>query len=121
MNGTTWDVLKVERVTDGDSVRLLRARVVELDGRRYRLSDVDSVPIRLVWLDTPERGEVGYREARAHVLEWLTRLADPPLTVTCYESAGWDRLLGDVHAADGSSLSQWLMVDRGWPAYEARS
>lgn len=121
MNGTTWDVTEVERVTDGDSVRLWRAREIELDGRRYGLSDLDSVPIRLVWLDTPERGEVGYREARDDVLAWLERKRGAPLTVTCYESAGWDRLLGDVRADDGTSLSAWLMIECGWPMYGATS
>lgn len=115
----------VVRVTDGDTVRVLRSRTVELDGRRYRLADDPAteprgVSIRLVWVDTPERGDnPGWETARADLTDWLDRAAPRGLRVVCYASAGWDRLLGDFLDADGGSASQWLMTQRGWPPYVA--
>jgi endonuclease YncB( thermonuclease family) len=124
--GTEWVVDRVTSVTDGDTVRLVRCRVTELDGRRYLLSDwdiVNGVPIRLVWVDTPERGHhPGWENARADLKTWISQHSpddDRPLRVICYESAGWDRLLGDLLDADGNSASQWMMIERGWPPYVA--
>jgi hypothetical protein len=37
--GTEWRVETVVSVTDGDTLRLRRSRVIELDGRSYRLTD----------------------------------------------------------------------------------
>jgi endonuclease YncB( thermonuclease family) len=127
VNGTEWQVERVVSVTDGDTVRLVRSRPIEIDGRHYRL--VDDNPkgesIRLVWVDTPERGEAGRNEARVDLSVWIAarcplgKLNEPVgLRVVCYESGGWDRILGDLLDADGNSASQWLMAERGWPAYE---
>jgi endonuclease YncB( thermonuclease family) len=118
VTGTVWAVDAVPRITDGDTVRLVRSRVIELDGRRYRLTDAEptGVPIRLVWLDTPERGQPGYLQARDDLAHWIWDRAD--ITVVCYESAGFDRLLGDLIDAEGNSASQYLMIECGWPAYD---
>lgn len=121
MTGTEWRVESVVSVTDGDTVRLVRSKPVELDGRRYRLTDDEpkGVPIRLVWVDTPERGDhPGWEQARQDLREWIAdHVGTRPLRVVCYESAGWDRLLGDLLDADGNSASQWLMTVKGWPPY----
>jgi hypothetical protein len=109
-------------------VRLIRERHVDLDGRRFLLvddpDDPRGVPVRLVWVDTPERGHLGYATAREDLALWLERHADG-LAVVCYESGGFDRVLGDLIAADGSSASVWLMTSgdggAGWPAYAGRS
>jgi hypothetical protein len=130
MTGTEWEVVSVAKVTDGDTLRLARRRLVDVDGRQYWLTDAYSQPIRLVWVDTPERGDhPGWENARDDLLNWVFIHGgnyhgdDPghPLRVICYESAGWDRLLGDLIDADGNSASQWLMTERGWPAYEAKT
>ena len=115
--GTYWDVEHVVSVTDGDTVRLIRSRQAQLGDDWFRVTDIGSKPIRLVWVDTPERGDhPGYEQAAADLAEWInTRSSD--MTVVCYESAGWDRLLGDLIDEDGNSASQWLMTERGWPAY----
>lgn len=121
MTGTAWDVDQVVTVTDGDTVRLVRHRPFELDGRHYLLADADprGVPVRLVWVDTPERGDRdGWTRARADLAGWIQARAAASLRVVCYESAGWDRLLGDLIDADGQSASQWLMTVKGWPPYE---
>ncbi|NUS59162.1 MAG: hypothetical protein HOV66_30540 [Streptomycetaceae bacterium] len=125
MTGTEWLVERVAKVTDGDTVRLFRSRPYELDGRHYRLADdldhePDGIPIRLVWVDTPERGNhPGWENARADLARWIANRAS--LRVICYESAGWDRLLGDLIDADGNSASQWLMTagnnGQGWAPY----
>jgi len=125
---TEWEVLAVVKVTDGDTLRVTRTRRTSLDGRNYRLTDdePDGEPIRLAWVDTPERGTPEWRAARADLHRWLDEHAvGGTLRVTCYESAGWDRLLGDLIASDGSSASQWLMTEgnsgAGWPAYGVTS
>ena len=125
MTGTEWQVERVEKVTDGDSLRVIRSRIMRLGDDDFRVTDLKTKPIRLVWVDTPERGEPGYADARDDVLEWVFDHGgnfygddeEHPLRVVCYESAGWDRLLGDLIDADGNSCSQWLMAERGWPAY----
>lgn len=118
VEGTTWNVERVVSVTDGDTLRLVRSRPIELDGRHYTLTDADAKgeAIRLVWVDTPERGDhPGWENARADLTGWCELHA--PLRVVCYESGGWDRLMGDLLDADGNSASQWLMIDKGWPPY----
>jgi len=119
--GTEWRVETVVSVTDGDTVRLRRSRVIELDGRTYRITDENprGVPIRLTWVDTPERGDAGYRQAHDDLAAWIAdhNWAPRRLRVICYESGGWDRLMGDLLDADGNSASQWLMREKGWPPY----
>src|SRR5690349_17272268 len=89
----------------------------------FRITDVTSMPIRLVWVDTPERGDhPGWEKARADLTEWIIQHCydengDPTASVITYESGGWDRMLGDLIDADGNSASQWLMTERGWPPY----
>jgi hypothetical protein len=125
--GTTWDVDRIIRVVDGDSLRVARSRLVDLDGRHYRLTDADpaGVLLRLAWVDTPERGKPGWETAGHDLRAWLFGGPGSPivprtgLRAVCYESAGWDRILADLLDANGNSASQWLMTDRGWPPYEA--
>jgi endonuclease YncB( thermonuclease family) len=121
--GSMWDVAGVVSVTDGDTLRLIRSRRVVLDGRAYHvIDDAKGVAVRLVWVDTPERGDhPGWENARADLTAWLHGHAGP-FRVYCYDtSAGWDRLLGDLIDADGNSASQWLMTEGnggvGWPPY----
>ena len=119
MNGTTWQVQSVIRVVDGDTVRLVRSRTTRLDALELTARDAhpDGASVRLAWVDTPERGQPGYTEARTDLTAWIEQ-APGPLTVVCYEGgAGWDRILGDVLDADGASASEWLMRDRGWEPY----
>jgi endonuclease YncB( thermonuclease family) len=124
VTATEWMIVTVVSITDGDTVRLIRERHIELDGRRYLLMDdydekPHGEPIRLVWVDTPERGQDGYAQARMDVANWFAEHNSGmgSLFVYCYESAGWDRILGDVVDVSGNSLSQWLMVEKGWAPY----
>lgn len=135
--GTDWAVVDVSRVVDGDTVRLFRRRVLEgpwmrsSDGLRARqafcLEDDpeqvrDGVAVRLINLDTPERGEPGHREARDDVATWLLA-HDGRLRVETWPGGGFDRLLGDIYMADdrGQTLSQHMLRDgnggQGWDPY----
>lgn len=117
--GTEWQVKRVTRVVDGDTVRVIRSRIMRLGDDDFLVTDVEDVPIRLTWVDTPERGQDGYHLARQHLADWITPRA-AGLRVVVYESAGWDRLLGDLLDSDGRSASQHLMIDRGWPPYKEK-
>jgi len=121
VTGTEWDVERVEKVTDGDTLRVVRSRIEKMGDHNFRITDITSMAIRLVWVDTPEKGDhPGWERARADLTEWISKHwpdFDHPLRVVCYESAGWDRMLGDLIDADGNSASQWLMTERGWPPY----
>jgi hypothetical protein len=69
---TAWTVLAVDRVVDGDSLRLTRQRIVgEVDGLTITATDSAPVPVRLVHVDTPERGEVGWARARDDLIAWV--------------------------------------------------
>lgn len=116
--GVRWLISSVVSITDGDTVRVIRSRIVDVDGRRFYVTDVDphGVPIRLTWLDTPERGQLGWGTARADLITWIDEHRAIGLEVICYGSAGWDRVLGDVRSA-GESASQWMMQERGWLPY----
>jgi hypothetical protein len=131
VEGVPWDVVSVphykngKRYGDGDTVRLVRTGIFKLGDKRWRLTDPDPLgePIRLPWVDTPESSDkIGNATATADLTGWLTRkLALGPLRVVCYDSAGWDRVLGDLIAADGESCSGWLLRygnnGAGWPLY----
>lgn len=123
--GTEWDVQRVlldrqgRPRGDGDTVTLYRSRIAMLGDERYLITDVEPQAVRLVWVDTPERGQPGYAQADADLDEWIGKRMGY-LRVICYESAGWDRLLGDlIDAGTGESASQYLMTVKGWPAYVA--
>jgi endonuclease YncB( thermonuclease family) len=115
MTGTEWRVDAIHRVVDGDTIHVIRSRDMQLGDEWFDVADLNPKSIRLVWVDTPERGHPGYMQARKDLIDWCARNID--VRVICYESAGWDRLLGDLIDADGNSASQWLMAERGWPPY----
>lgn len=124
--------LIVASVTDGDTIRAHLSRSEEQDGdedftatltRRSR--DPRGLPIRVLWVDTPELRSKDPEEraqaalARADTIAWLAAHVGK-LRV---ETAGRDDLsrhLGDIYAAGDRSntLSQHLIRDRGWPVFE---
>ncbi len=124
MTGTEWRVIHVDetrsgrRRGDGDTVYLIRTGRARLGDDEFYLTDVEPKSIRLVWVDTPEAGEPGHRKAADDLTAWIEAAGAPNLRVVCYESAGWDRLLGDLIDFDGNSASQWLMIEKGWPPYD---
>lgn len=113
----------VVKVTDGDTLRLHLSRDVPLvHGWKHTISDdmPTGQAVRLVILDTPERGHPGYLEAAADVRDWLMNVTLAGRTLRCetYNSGGFDRILGDLYV-DGDrsqSLSQH-MLRLGWLPY----
>lgn len=124
--GTHWTVDRVTKVVDGDTVRVHRSRkLAYLDGIEILARDATpdgvipyGVPVRLVNLDTPERGEAGYEQAREDLREWLMENL-PVLRVITYPGGGFDRLLGDIYVAGdiGNTATQHMLRDKGWPPY----
>jgi endonuclease YncB( thermonuclease family) len=115
VEGIRWNISSVVSVTDGDTLRAIRSRLLDVDGRKFWVTDAEEkgVPVRLTWLDTPERGETGWGAARTDLLAWIDSHRKLGLEVIIYGSAGWDRVLGDVRCGD-ESASQWMMQERGW-------
>lgn len=128
---TEWEVEGVVRVVDGDTVRIIRERTERIDQLEQITrdvadpdgdGDVDGVSVRLVNLNTPERGQAGYAEAKADLAAWLTEHAEHMRVRTYGATGGFDRVLGDffIPGPDGFDLdtaSQWMMRERGWLPY----
>lgn len=124
--GTHWTVERVTRVIDGDTVRIQRTRNLGyLDGIEIIARDATpdgvtpyGVSVRLINLDTPERGQPGYDQAREDLRNWLL-INLPLLRVITYPGGGFDRLLGDIYVAGdiGNTATQYMLRDRQWPPY----
>jgi endonuclease YncB( thermonuclease family) len=126
--GTDWHVIELVRVTDGDTVRLVRERTERLDDQEDVHRDVadpngdgkdDGVPIRLINLDTPERGEEGYSQAKADLAAWITVHSHELMVTTWGETGGFDRFLGDlwVEGDRSNTATQYMLRDKGWLPY----
>lgn len=105
---TPWSfrVLEVVRVVDGDTLDVL----VDM-GFRVQCTQ----RLRLLGLDTPERGKPGYIGARDDLTKWTVDNA--PLVTLVFKGDSFGRWLVDLRpAAGGESCSDW-MVGRGWPVY----
>ena len=144
--GTDWNLCELVRAVDGDTARIRRA---QLTWRRTRddevgdslrcerwivdviRDDVEELPDglagRLVNLDTPERGEPGYREAAADLAAWCARAGHRLRCITYDQGGGFDRMLVDLYVIgeDGFAIaetaSQWMLTQgnggAGWPPY----
>lgn len=116
--GITWTVQQVTKITDGDSVRLIRRRqLVASDGIGLDLYDLTDVPIRLVTLDTPERGQDGWAQARLDLTLWIAPRAGFLNVVTYGETGGFSRLLGDIFDTRDQTSASEHMLRLGWPPY----
>lgn len=120
-----WRVDRVDHVVDGDTLFLYRRRTVVVDHQiAADVYDREPQSIRLVWVDTPEKGNhPGWENGRADLTAWVVgAVARGPLTVITYASGGWDRLLGDLLDSEGNSASAWLLTEgnggAGWPYYQ---
>lgn len=112
--------LEVASVTDGDTIRGHLSRELPVTNgwsQTLHTTNPKGYPLRLVILNTPERGQPGYVEARADLARWL-ELRRGRLRVETYESAGWDRLLADIYGEGDRSdtASQWMLL-QGWASY----
>lgn len=79
-----------------------------LDGDTFKLYSI-GVPaeerVRLLGVDTPERGQPRFDEARDFTTHWLSR---GPFTLTVCTRDGFGRLLGTL-TRNGDDLSQGLI------------
>ena len=114
---TVWTVVSVDRIVDGDSLLLTRRRDIgAADGLTISATDGTPVRVRLAWVDTPERNEVAWGEAKRDLADWVTH--HPFLTLWDFGRDNFGRVLGDLRSDAGESASQWLMRERGWPPYK---
>lgn len=127
--GHTWEILEIEyfkngnRKGDGDTLNAIRKTRMLLGDRWKWVIDDDFIPLRLAWVQVAERNDPDGPLGTSDLTEWINRkLPLGPLRVVCFGTAGWDRELVDLIAADGESASAWLMLygnsGKGWPLYE---
>lgn len=90
----------VLRVVDGDTVDF------KVDLGFYTTM---ALRFRLLWIDTPERGQSGWKEATEHL---KSLLANKEVTIQTMKADGFGRWLCDVYLEDGSHVNQ-IMVDDG--------
>lgn len=119
----TYDAQFVS-ITDGDTLRLHLEREMPLvPGWATTLHSTHprGVPVRLIILDTPERGQEGWHAARDDLTTWVLARQEV-LRCDVYESAGWDRVLGDLYnAEDRGDTATQHMLRLGWPHYLRKS
>lgn len=130
-----WRLVRVIKVVDGDTFDAVLRRVLVdeavlvLDARsrliEHREKEVDA-RVRVSRVDTPERGEPGYRAAGADLAFWLGRHAGEAVEVRAYVDDTFDRLVSDIYpVADPSAGLTGYMLSAanggaGWPAWVGR-
>lgn len=120
--GTDWHVSWWSDV-DGDTVRILRWRDEQIaDGLRGRFYDDPAwfprgQSVRLINLDTPERGEDGWQQACDDLRAWLGAAGDALMVTTWGMAGGFDRLLGDFWVHDRNNTASQHMLRIGWDPY----
>lgn len=92
---------KLDRVIDGDSMRLI------VDTGFHHSANIH---IRLLGVDTPERGRdpEKWRLSREFAESWFSDAAK--FTFECVGQEKYGRWLGTVHNGSGGSLSQALII-----------
>lgn len=90
-NPYDYEVVAVRRVVDGDTVDLVLSKDVG-----FHITAQAAVRIRLLNVDTPERGQPGWAEAGAFVTEWL-RQRDGEVRCSTHKSDSFGRWLGYVY------------------------
>lgn len=121
---TDYEIVRVVRVVDGDTVDAhLRREVGVLDG--WTLTAARTVRLRLIHLDTPERGQDGYTEATEDLAEWLVSAESFTglRALVADRRDPFGRYLADIYEADDRSAtaSEFMLRhangEAGWPAY----
>lgn len=125
-----WRLVTVTKVVDGDTFdgvlrRDLAETVLDCGRDRFittRHEEQVSARVRLSRVDTPERGSIGYLEARGDLAGWLA-MVTWPVVVRAYLVDTFDRLVSDVYPAGdpGDTLTAYMLGDAnrgaGWPAW----
>lgn len=131
LGGIEWEISAVHSVTDGDTLRLFRTRTENLDDyvahTIFDRPDVfpRGISVRLINLDTPERGDALYLTAKYDVVNWMMEHALDDLKVMTWSDGGFSRFLGDVYYIDSSgvyhSLTEWMLTKgnngQGWEPF----
>lgn len=108
----SWDYEgTVVRWVDGDTVDLTVAKEIDIGFHIHQRAEYTG-RFRLVTVDTPERGQPGYHEAREFCESWL-----PPgaaVDVTTYKTDSFGRWLADLRFPDApgtasTSISELLL------------
>lgn len=89
---------KIENVVDGDTVDASVDLGFKVQTRQR---------IRLNGIDTPEKGQPGYMEAKQKLI-WL--LLNKEVTMRSSKVSKWGYYLGDFYLDDGSHVNQ-VMID----------
>lgn len=107
------------KVTDGDTVRgSIHLNLRSFDGWTMYAWREDK--FRLVTLDTPERGEVGWAQAKADVEAWLSAPERHNLGVRTYGRDSFGRMLADIYDSEtGATLTEHMLRERGWEPWVA--
>jgi endonuclease YncB( thermonuclease family) len=116
--------LDTATAVDGDTVRAHLTRHIPLTESLTATIHTTDHPIalRLLWVDTPERNNPdGWRRARTDTTTWLAAHAGN-LTVETHGHDNFGRQLADIYITGDrtNTLSQWLIIERGWLPYEER-
>jgi endonuclease YncB( thermonuclease family) len=115
-----WEVLSVFHIVDGDTVDLeVRRAVGQVD--QFTLYAEGVIRVRVVHLDTPERGEPGHDEAMGDLEDWVIDRSqyDDGLRVTTQGRDAFGRYLGDVYIAHDRSdtLTLHMVRDKHWAVW----
>lgn len=115
-----YEVAGVLKVVDGDTVDLvLRSDPVDV-GFRVQVRGTLTQRIRLLGVDTPERGRPGFNEAGTFAVEWLALAFHEGRPIRCRteKSDSFGRYLGEVYLVDtGETLAEGLIeAGLGTPA-----
>lgn len=95
-----YKIVMVNKVVDGDTVDVM----IDVG---FRMTTVQR--IRLLGVNTPERGEEGYIAAGELVKGWCDDRAGR-LRIRTEKSDSFGRWLGDVYEPDGGNLSSALLA-----------
>lgn len=111
-----YRVDRVVRVVDGDTVDLVLARDVDV-GFHVTVHATVLQRVRLLDVDTPERGRPGWADAGAYVREWLAAVPAAALEVETSKSDSFGRYLAVVRTST-ACLNHDLVTSghaRRWP------
>lgn len=82
---------KLKKIIDGDTIQLI------IDVGFYMTTEQR---IRLLGIDTPERGQEGYLEAIKFVQSWIPTDDEWPLVVQTFKTDSFGRWLGIITISD---------------------
>lgn len=104
-----WPSAKVLRWVDGDTLELLIDTGFHNSRRQM---------IRLVQINTPERGKPGYSEATSYANSLAP--VGSEVSLTTYQGDNWERYLGDVVNPQGVHIHTALLENGFAVLYKRR-